>query len=400
MNRSIKIARTSSGEYWESVEIPIFRKGGEIRVALWNSANLYAKDGATLMATIAQGRDITEHERAAETIFGYPTEEILGQPLEVIIPERLRESHLKAFRAAAETGKTRISGMTVGFPGLRKDDREFLLELSLAAWRTAEGDFFTAIIRDVTERRRAEEEIQLLNRELQQRITELRTANADLESFSYSVSHDLRSPLAVIDGFSHVLLSDYNDKPNDEGKRCLNIIRATTQKMGQLIDDLLNFSRLGRQQMQQGEINMEELAQIVVTELRSAIPERTVEVEIKPLPTAYGDWSMIRQVMISLVSNAFKFSRHKDPMAVEIGGMKQENETVFYVKDNGAGFDMQYVGKLFGVFQRLHSPEEFEGTGVGLAIVHRIVRRHGGRVWAEAPVNEGATFYFALPVVE
>ncbi|MFZ3166259.1 MAG: ATP-binding protein [Candidatus Methanoperedens sp.] len=241
----------------------------------------------------------------------------------------------------------------------------------------------------LAERQRAE-------KELLKRTTELESANKELEAFSYSVSHDLRAPLRAIDGFSRVMLEEYNDKLDDEGKRYLNIVRDNTQKMGQLIEDLLALSRLGRKEMQVSRIDMAKLAKTVFDELKEANPGRNIRLEIKTLPPAYGDQAMIHQVFVNLLSNAIKFTRFKENAVIEIGSIARMNEIVYYVKDNGVGFDMQYLNKLFGVFQRLHSTEDFEGTGVGLAIVQRIIHRHGGKVWAEGKVNEGATFYFNI----
>ena len=232
---------------------------------------------------------------------------------------------------------------------------------------------------------------------LRQHAVQLEAANKELEAFSYSVSHDLRAPLRAIDGFSRVLLEDYIDKLDDEGKRYLNIIGSNTKKMGQLIDDLLVFSHLGRQEIRTSGIDMGKLAKAVSEELKLAVPERKLKFTINTLIPAQGDQAMIRQVFTNLLSNAVKFTRPKDTATIEVGGSEEKIENLYYVKDNGVGFDMQYVNKLFGVFQRLHSTTEFEGTGVGLAIVQRIIHRHGGRVWAEGKVGEGATFYFSLP---
>ncbi len=251
---------------------------------------------------------------------------------------------------------------------------------------------------DALTRKRAEEQIRSLNNRLRQRAQELEVANKELESFSYSVSHDLREPLRMIDGFSRILRKEYEGKLDEEGRRLLDVIRDGTHKMGQLISDLLAFSRLGKQEMRSSEVDMNDLAIVVFEELKLANPERAISFQVKPLPAARGDHKMIRQVFVNLLSNAIKFTRPRETAAIEVGAMTEDTENVYYVKDNGAGFDMQYSGKLFNIFQRLHSREQFEGTGVGLAIVHRIVQRHGGRVWADGKVDEGATFYFTLPM--
>ncbi|MBU1777873.1 MAG: PAS domain-containing protein, partial [Gammaproteobacteria bacterium] len=254
----------------------------------------------------------------------------------------------------------------------------------------------------LNERRKVEQEVQKLNRGLEQRVAErteqLEAANKELESFSYSVSHDLRSPLRAIDGFSHILLEDYTDKLDEEGKRMLGIVRDNTTRMGHLIDDILKFSRSGRTEINAVEADMAALAREVLDELQLGVAKiANLRCEIGDLPPARCDRALMHQVFANLLSNAIKFSRKNETPTIEVGGAIQGDEIVYHVKDNGAGFDMQYADKLFGVFQRLHSVEEFEGTGIGLAIVKRIVTRHGGRVWAEGNVNEGATFYFSVP---
>jgi PAS domain S-box-containing protein len=230
--------------------------------------------------------------------------------------------------------------------------------------------------------------------ELEQRVAE---RTAELEAFSYSVSHDLRTPLLTIDGFSRMLLEDHTDGLDAEGRRLLETICRSSQNMGRLIDDLLAFSRLGRQEMRPAEVRMSILARMMYEELRASEPERKLQFDLQPLPTAHGDQSMIRQVWGNLLANAIKFTGPREIAVIEVGAAEEENQNVYYVRDNGVGFEMKYADKLFGVFQRLHSDEEFAGTGVGLAFVQRIIHRHGGRVWAEGKVGEGATVYFTLP---
>ena len=225
----------------------------------------------------------------------------------------------------------------------------------------------------------------------------LEQVNRELEGFSYSVSHDLRAPLRAISGFAEAVVEDYAPLLDDEGKRYLGLIQENAHKMGQLIDDLLAFSRLGRQDMLVGNVDMAALSRGVFEELIALTPGRDVEFTVHGIPPANGDAAMIRQVLMNLLSNAIKFTRPRERAVIEFGYLPRVEGGAYYVKDNGVGFDMQYAGKLFGVFQRLHSAAEFEGTGVGLALAYRIVSRHGGRIWAEGKVDEGATFYFTIP---
>jgi light-regulated signal transduction histidine kinase (bacteriophytochrome) len=252
---------------------------------------------------------------------------------------------------------------------------------------------------DVTERRQAEMAIADLNAALERRVDDLAALNQELEAFSYSVSHDLRAPLRAIDGFSRILLEDFASGLPDDGLEFLELVRTNAQQMGRLIDDLLAFSRLNRAPLRVQRVDLADLARRVLDDLREEVGDRRVDVSIGALPAAQGDPALLRQVLVNLLSNAIKYTRGNDVARIEIGSRGVEDgQTVYFVSDDGVGFDKVYAHKLFGVFQRLHRAEEYEGTGVGLAIVQRIVARHGGRVWAEGDVGRGATFSFSLPV--
>jgi signal transduction histidine kinase len=234
-------------------------------------------------------------------------------------------------------------------------------------------------------------------RRLERLTAELERSTKELESLSYSVSHDLRAPLRAIDGFSQAVLEDHGPTLAADGHRLLSTIRQNTQRMGRLIDDLVRFARLARKPLELAPVDLTEIAEAVVRELRQADPERRIDVTVAVLPSVRGDYALLRQVFSHLIGNAFKFTRHRLDARVEIGSRDEGDETACYVRDNGAGFDMRHASRLFGMFQRLHRDEEFEGAGVGLAVVQRIIHRHGGRVWAEGRVDEGATFCFTLP---
>lgn len=250
-------------------------------------------------------------------------------------------------------------------------------------------------------RRRAERQVDVLNQELSNHVRQLEAANKELEAFSYSVSHDLRAPVRHISGYLELLEKQDVACLDEKSRHYLDVVAAAAKRMGLLIDDLLSFSRMGRAEMMKSRIDFGALVQEVVRELAADAPGREIEWEIAPLPVVVGDRAMLRQVMVNLIANALKFSRSSPVARIEIGAVTDHaQETLFYVKDNGVGFDMRYQDKLFGLFQRLHAQEEFEGTGVGLANVHRIVLRHGGRTWAEGDPGKGAVFWFSLPKTE
>jgi PAS domain S-box-containing protein len=250
---------------------------------------------------------------------------------------------------------------------------------------------------DITERRRAEEATNRLHHDLRCQAAKLEMVNRELEAFSYSVSHDLRNPLLGIRGFCRILLKRYSAKLNEEGQKFLRIIDSGAQEMLKFIDDLLAFSISENQQIKSSNIDMKELAKAVFEELKGAAFERTLQPSFGMLPSAWGDQGMIRRVFLNLVSNAIKFTKMRKTGIIEIGGHVKENQNIYYVRDNGIGFDMEFSDKLFVAFERFSDSDEFDGTGLGLAIVQRIIHRHGGEVWAEGEVDRGATFYFSLP---
>jgi PAS domain S-box-containing protein len=350
----------------------------------------------------AEGRIVLVN-RQAEQLFGYPRDELLGQSLELLVPERLRSKHPDYRTRFALNPTVRTMGVGRDLHGRRKDGSEFPVEIGLTPIRTEEGLFVLSAIVDITERKRAEHEIRTLNAELEGRVRErtaqLEAANKELEAFSYSVSHDLRAPLRAIDGFSRIVLEEYAAQLNQEVQGYLDDIRANTVQMGRLVDDLLGFSRLGRQPVKKQTVATGELVRGCLEDLRAQQNGRHVEFRLGDLPACQADPALLRQVWLNLLTNALKYSATRDPAVIEIGYHEVPDGSgrhAYYVKDNGVGFDMRYAHKLFGVFQRLHRSEDYEGTGVGLAIVQRIVHRHGGTAWAEGWPDQGATFSFTL----
>jgi signal transduction histidine kinase len=296
-----------------------------------------------------------------------------------------------------------IGQFTVQSKDLRPSDIPAITAFShqmAAAWR--QSQLYQQAQQEIHARKQAEDQVRLLNEELEERVAErteqLQESIHELEAFSYSVSHDLRAPLRAIDGFSSILAEDYDTVLDAEGKRLCAVIRNQTLRMGGLIDDLLTFSRLNRAEIQPTKINMEAIVRAAYNEVTSELEHSHIQLKFGKLPPAQGDSSLIHQVWVNLLSNAVKFSSKCERPIIQVQATRSKNEIIYSVRDNGAGFNMQYSSKLFGVFQRLHTEKEFPGTGVGLAIVQRIIHRHGGRVWAEGKEGQGATFYFSLPL--
>jgi|GEM_PF-614924 len=348
-----------------------------------------------LVAADEKGR-ITQANAQTEKLFGYDRHELVGQSIELLVPERFRQKHSN-YRAAyhVEPHLRRMDKRRELY-ARRKDGTEFPADIALSPLTTQEGRLVLSAVRDISARKAAEERIGALNLQLENRVRELQVANESLESFSYSISHDLRAPLRAIDGFARLLVQGHAQQLGAEGRRLLDVVSSSARRMGRLIEDLLAFSRVGRTSMAESQVDMTGLAQDVIDQLRASEPARQVRVTLTPLPPAAGDAALLEQVFVNLINNSWKFTQKAPQADIEVGAREEAGETVYYVRDNGAGFDMQYAEKLFGVFQRMHSDEEFEGTGIGLALVQRIVQRHGGRVWAEAKLGEGATFYFVL----
>ena len=294
-------------------------------------------------------------------------------------------------------GSTLDQGYIVSVTALRDAQNSIIGYLLIGTDNSARKQAEEALLRAADFQR---ETIRQLNADLELRViertTQLEAANRELEAFSYSVSHDLRTPLRAIDGFSQVVLTQFGPQLPEDGRRYLQTIRAGAQKMGALIDDLLAFARLNRQELSKRSFDTGKLVSNALEELGSPWPERKVEVRLDELPVSSGDPALLKQVWLNLLSNALKYTRKREIAVLEIGCLKTKGIDTFFVRDNGTGFDMRYADKLFGVFQRFHRAENYEGTGVGLAIVQRIIHRHGGHIWADSAVNQGTTFYFTM----
>lgn len=340
---------------------------------------------------------VIDWNASAERTFGWPRKDVLGRRLsEAIIPPQHRDAHERGLDHYLATGEGPVLNKPIELSALHRDGREFPVELTIWAVVAGQATTFNAFIRDISERRQAEDAIRALNAELEAQAAALRQTNRELEGFSYTISHDLRAPLRHIDGYARMLQEDAADSLDGDSRRYLDEIGGAARRMGALIDDLLAFSRLGRKPVERVSLDMRQLVERVVEECGGA-----GKTKVGSLPEAQADPVLLRQVWVNLVSNALKYSAPRgDDARVEIDGRHEGGRVEYRIRDNGVGFDMRFADKLFGVFQRLHSQEEFEGTGVGLAIVQQIVARHGGSVRAESAPGTGATFTFDLPAGE
>ena len=357
------------------------------------------RDYAILLLDL-EGHIVTWN-KGAELLTRYAPSEIIGRHFSIFYsPKDLAAGKpARELQTAEENGRYEDEGWRV-----RKDGSRFWANVIFTALRDDMGQLrgFGKVARDFTKRQRAEEQIRSLNEDLEQRVlcrtAELEVAAKELEAFSYSVSHDLRAPLRAIDGFSRILLKEHAGALPPEAREYLQDVRANTQRMGHLVDGLLAFSRLGRQPVNKQHVSPAGLVRQCLEDLHDQQAGRRVEILVGELADCWGDVALLKQVWMNLLSNALKYTARREVAVIEIGSHPGHSpgEQSYFVKDNGVGFDMRYAGKLFGVFQRLHRAEEYEGTGVGLAIVQRIIHRHGGRVWAEAQLDKGATFHFTL----
>jgi PAS domain S-box-containing protein len=349
-----------------------------------------------LVIVNTEGRILSSNGQTAR-LFGYSERELQGESMALLVPERERQSLRQYYLGFSQRNGGRVAEKALELCGLRKDGREFPIEIGTKPLLGEKGLLVTSAIRDVTERKKAGERIAELNRELKNRAAELETANRELEAFSYSVSHDLRSPLQNIDSFSQILIEEHANRLGADGRDCVQRLRGGCQHMEEIIEALLALSNMARHELVPERVELSALAKSVADELKQKDPDRLVDWMIAEGLTAEGDPRLMRVVLENLLGNAWKFTAKRPRARIEFGALPQSNGTrTYFVRDDGAGFDMARAGDLFAPFKRLHDQSQFRGTGIGLATVQRVIRRHHGRIWAEGVVDQGATFCFTL----
>ncbi|MGZ4125491.1 MAG: sensor histidine kinase [Actinomycetota bacterium] len=395
---------TSGGELWIDFSLtPVGDATGRVKYVVAEGHDVTARKEveAALSRSQARFRQLLEHapdatigvrsdgiivlaNLQAEGLFGRSRDELIGTAVEDLIPLGSRPAHQAHRRRYFGHPEPRPMGRGLDLRARRSDGSEFPVEISLSALTTDDELVALAAVRDITDRRRVEDE--------------MRRANGELEAFAYSVSHDLRAPLRAMDGFARIIEEEHTDEVGETARRYLGRIRINAQRMGQLIDDLLAFSRIGRQQPTKHDVDPARIVAAALRDLESEREGRDVEIVLDELPRCVADPALLELVFLNLLSNALKYTRGRADARIEVGAIPSGDGSpaTFFVRDNGVGFDMRYADKLFGVFQRLHPADRYEGTGVGLATVQRVVERHGGRVWADAAPDRGATFFFTL----
>jgi PAS domain S-box-containing protein len=349
-----------------------------------------------LVIVNAEGKIVGSNAHTGK-LFGYSDRELQGESMALLVPERFRKPQRQYYAAHFSPRGGRVAETTMELCGLHKDGREFPIEVSTKPLAAEKGLVVTSVIRDITERKQVEQQISKLNKELEHRAMELENANKELEAFSYSVSHDLRSPLQNIDSFSRVLMEDYANQLDPEGLDCVQRLRGSCQHMEDIIDALLTLSNMMRKELLVDHLDLTALANAVAADLKQKNPDRLVDWVIAEGLTAEGDAQLLRVVLENLFGNAWKFTANRPRARIEFGALPQSNGArTYFVRDDGAGFDMARASNLFTPFKRLHDQSEFRGTGIGLATVKRVIHRHRGKIWAEGVVNHGATFCFTL----